>query len=215
MADDPDAYDKGFLHCDLLIIGAGPAGLSAALTAGRAGARIILAEEDFLLGGRLNAETHEVAAAWPGPIGRAQAHEELASMGNVRLMPRTSIVGAFDHGIYAALERVSDHVLVPLEGKPRQTLVAHLCPAGRALRRCYRAADCLREIMIGPASCCQARCELMPTGMPFTPGQRVAIFANNDDGIRTANDLNKKGVDVVAVIRYPSKWSQARQRHPL
>ena len=55
--EDPDAYDKGFLHCDILIIGAGPAGLMAALTAGRAGARVILADEDFRMGGRLNAET--------------------------------------------------------------------------------------------------------------------------------------------------------------
>ena len=54
---DPDSYDKGFLHCDLLIIGAGPAGLAAALTAGRSGAQVILADEDFTPGGRLNAET--------------------------------------------------------------------------------------------------------------------------------------------------------------
>jgi methylglutamate dehydrogenase subunit C len=55
--EDPDAYDKGFLHCDLLVIGAGPAGLMAALTAGRAGKRVILADEDFRMGGRLNAES--------------------------------------------------------------------------------------------------------------------------------------------------------------
>jgi sarcosine oxidase subunit alpha len=57
---DPDVYDKGFLHCDVLIVGAGPAGLAAALTAGRAGARVILADEDFRMGGRLNAETYAV-----------------------------------------------------------------------------------------------------------------------------------------------------------
>src|SRR6056297_4265030 len=57
MKDDPDSYDKGFAHCDLLVIGAGPAGLMAALAAGRAGARVILADEDFRPGGRLNAET--------------------------------------------------------------------------------------------------------------------------------------------------------------
>ena len=48
LLDDPDCYDKGFLHCDLLIIGAGPAGLAAALTAARSGAQVILAEEDFV-----------------------------------------------------------------------------------------------------------------------------------------------------------------------
>ena len=51
--DDPDVYDRGFRHCDLLVIGAGPSGLMAALTAGRAGAEVILADEDFRPGGRL------------------------------------------------------------------------------------------------------------------------------------------------------------------
>ena len=64
-APDPDACEKAFAFCDLLVIGAGPAGLMAALTAGRAGARVILADEDFLPGGRLNAERLEVGGA-PG-----------------------------------------------------------------------------------------------------------------------------------------------------
>ncbi len=59
--DDPDKYDKGFLHCDILIIGAGPSGLAAALAAGQAGSRVILADEDFVMGGRLNNETYEVS----------------------------------------------------------------------------------------------------------------------------------------------------------
>ena len=53
---DPDHYEKAFAHCDVLVIGSGPAGLMAALTAGRAGARVILAEEDFRFGGRLLSE---------------------------------------------------------------------------------------------------------------------------------------------------------------
>ena len=59
-APDPDRYEKAYAFCDVLVIGAGPAGLAAALAAGRAGARVILGDEDFLLGGRLNAERREI-----------------------------------------------------------------------------------------------------------------------------------------------------------
>ena len=119
--EDPDEYDKGFLHCDLLIIGAGPAGLSSALTAGRAGARVILADEDFRMGGRLNMETLTIGDA-AGADWAAATIAELATLPNVRLMPRTTVMGAFDHGIYSAVERVSDHLATPAAGKPRQTL---------------------------------------------------------------------------------------------
>jgi len=106
--DDPDGYDKGFRHCDLLIIGAGPAGLMAALTAGRAGKEVILADEDFRMGGRLNSETFHIDDA-PAMEWVAQAMAELASLPTVRLMPRTTVIGAFDHGIYGAVERVRHH----------------------------------------------------------------------------------------------------------
>ncbi|MEO1550042.1 MAG: 2Fe-2S iron-sulfur cluster-binding protein, partial [Pseudomonadota bacterium] len=120
MEDDPDRYDHGFLHCDLLVIGAGPAGLSAALAAGRAGARVILADEDFRMGGRLNMETLEVSGQ-AGADWAQSAVAELAAMDTVRLMTRTTVYGAFDHGIYGALERMTDH-LATSDGKPRQVL---------------------------------------------------------------------------------------------
>ena len=106
--EDPDCYDKGFLHCDVLIIGAGPAGIAAALAAGRAGARVILADEDFLMGGRLNAETFEVERQ-SGTDWAAKSVAELSSLANVRLLTRTTVYGAFDHGIYGADERMTDH----------------------------------------------------------------------------------------------------------
>ncbi|MDO7666106.1 MAG: 2Fe-2S iron-sulfur cluster-binding protein, partial [Loktanella sp.] len=121
LQEDPDVYDKGFLHCDLLVIGAGPAGLAAALTAGRSGAQVILADEDFRMGGRLNSETF-VLGDQSGADWADSVIAELASLSNVRVMPRTTIIGAFDHGIYGAVERISDHKIVPDAGKPRQIL---------------------------------------------------------------------------------------------
>ncbi|MBU9699195.1 sarcosine oxidase subunit alpha family protein [Rhodobacteraceae bacterium HSP-20] len=196
--DDPDEYDKGFLHCDILIIGAGPAGLMAALTAGRAGARVILADEDFRMGGRLNAETLTIGNH-SGADWAAETVRTLAQMPNVRLMPRTTVVGAMDHGIYAAVERVSDHLPVPAPGKPRQILwriySAHAILAGGATERPIAFENNDRPgIMLAGALRTYAN------RYAVAVGDRVAVFTNNDDGLRTATDLQAKGIDIAAVI---------------
>ena len=204
--EDPDEYDKGFLHCALLVIGAGPAGLSAALTAGRAGARVILADEDFRMGGRLNMETLTIGDT-AGADWAAGVVAELATLPNVRLMPRTTIVGAFDHGIYSAVERVSDHLATPAAGKPRQTLwriySARAILAAGAIERpiAFENNDRPGIMMAGSLRAYANR-------WGVAVGNRVAIFTNNEDGLRTATDLRAKGVDVIAVI-------DARESGPL
>ena len=105
---------------EILIIGAGPAGLAAALTAGRSSAQVILADEDFRAGGRLNAETYEIDGI-SGSDWAAQILSELSAMDNVRVMARTTVYGAYDHGVFGALERCTDH-LANSCGKPRQIL---------------------------------------------------------------------------------------------
>ena len=196
--EDPDEYDKGFLHCDLLVIGAGPTGLMAALTAGRAGKRVILADEDFRMGGRLNAETFAVGQTL-GADWAAGVVTELASLPNVRLMTRTTVIGAFDHGIYGAVERVSDHLAVPAKGKPRQILwriyAGRAILAAGAIERPVAFENNDRPgIMLGGAL------RAYTNRWGAKAGERVAVFTNNDDGLRTAKDLQAKGVDVVAVI---------------
>ena len=196
--EDPDDYDKGFMHCDLLVIGAGPAGLVAALTAGRAGLRVILADEDFRLGGRLNAETLAVGDQSGADWASAMA-AELASLPNVRLMPRTTVFGAFDHGIYGAVERVADHLPVPAAGQPRQTAwriyARRAILAGGATERPIPFENNDRPgIMMAGA----LRAYANRWGVAV--GKRAAIFTNNDDGLRSAIDLQAKGVEVVAVI---------------
>ena len=195
---DPDCYDKGFLHCDLLIIGAGAAGLAAALVTGRAGLDVILADEDFLIGGRLNQESFSIDDQ-AGSAFAASTYEELASLPNVKIMKRTTVVGAFDHGIYGLVERVADHLKVPADGQPRQRLwrvysqSALLC-AGATERPIAFENNDRPGIMLAGAM--RAYANRWATAV----GDRIAIFANNDDAHRTAHDLHRLGVEIAAVI---------------
>ncbi len=197
MQPDPDLYDHGFLHCDVLVVGAGPTGLSAALAAGCAGARVILADEDFRPGGRLLSETHAINDA-PGSAWAGAAAAELASMPNVRVMSRTTVYGVFDHGVHGALERKTDH-LATSSGKPRQVLwriyaKRSVLAAGATERSiAFRNNDRPGIMMAGAV-----RAYVNRWGV--APGKRVAVFTNNDNGWRTATDLKAQGVDIAAVI---------------
>ena len=210
MEEDPDTYDKGYLHTDLLIIGAGPTGLAAALTAARAGQRIIIADDDFLPGGRLNMERLVVdgqdSATWA-----AATVAELQSMSNVRFMTRTTVYGVFDHGVYGALERCTDHLpteLVEARRKPRQVLWRiyarqSLLAAGATERSIAFADNDRPGIMLAGA----VRAYVNRFGV--APGRQVAVFTNNDDGWRTAVDL------VQAASRYLPSSTPATDALPL
>jgi len=197
MKDDPDRYDKGFLHCDLLVIGAGAAGLSAALTAARSGARVILADEDFTPGGRLNSETFSVENM-AGQDWARMTVAELASMPNVRLMTRTTVYGAYDHGTYGALERCTDH-LATSDGKPRQVLWRIY-----SKRTVLAAGATERPIAFGnndrPGIMMAGAVRTYVNRYGVAPGRDVAVFTNNDDGWRTAADLVARGVNVTTII---------------
>ncbi|APG49049.1 sarcosine oxidase subunit alpha family protein [Phaeobacter porticola] len=195
---DPDAYDKGYLHCDLLIIGAGPAGLAAALTAGRAGAQVILADEDFRMGGRLLSETQGLSGQ-SGSDWVTQSLAELSTFPNVRIMPRTTVFGAYDHGVYGAVERNADHLPAPITGKPRQTLwriysKRALVATGAIERPIAFENNDRPGVML--AGAVRAYANRWAT----TPAQSVVVFANNDNAHQTARDLIAKGVRVPAVI---------------
>ncbi|MGA9409904.1 MAG: sarcosine oxidase subunit alpha family protein [Roseobacter sp.] len=195
---DPDSYDKGYLHCELLIIGAGPAGLMAALTAARSGADVILADEDFRMGGRLNSETLEVGGT-SGADWAAATVAELSNMPNVRLMPRTTVIGAFDHSVFGAVEQISDHLHRPDEGKPRQILwriysAKSLLCAGATERPIAFQNNDRPGIMLGSAI------RSYVNRFAATPANCVSVFTNSDEGHQTARDLHAKGIKIAAVI---------------
>ncbi len=183
---DPDTYDKGFLHCDILIVGGGPSGLVAALTAGRAGARVILADEDFRLGGRLNSDKEEINNSSGGEwVERTLA--ELKSLENVRLMPRTVIFGNYDHGIFGALEQRPE-ALPGVNKKPKSVLWRIY--SKRSII-CTGATE--RSIGFGnndrPGILLAGAMRTYLNRFAVKPGEHVAVFTNNDSGYKTANDL--------------------------
>ena len=197
-APDPDTYEKFNAFCDVLVIGAGPAGLAAALAAGRSGARVILCEEDFRLGGRLLAEAREVDGR-SGHRWAAEVEAELRSMPDVRILPRTAVVGVYDGGTYAAVERVADHLPEPPAFAPRQrlwTIVARRAVlAGGAVERMIAFGGNDR-----PGVMTASAVRAYVNRFAVVPGRRVAVFTSGDDGWRTAGDLVAAGVEVAAVI---------------
>ena len=194
---DPDIYEKVTAHCDVLVIGAGPAGLSAALAAARSGARVILADESAELGGRGiddagSSSPHE--RQWI-----SDAVKELASMGDVRLLKRTTVFGAYDGDTYGAVERVTDHLPVSPKGKPRQRLwrivAKQTVLATGALERpiVFGGNDRPGVMLAGAVRTYVNRYGVMP-------GKRAVFFINNDRAARAARDLYRAGAQIAAIV---------------
>ena len=188
---DPSHYDKGFLHCDVLIVGGGAAGLAAAQIAGQKGQRVILCDEQPSLGGRLQDEPDQ---AW-----LEHAREVLVGYSNVRVMTRTTVFGTFDHGVYGAVTRNTEHLANPDLDAPKQTLWT--ITAGR----CVLATGALERPIAFPNN---DRPGIMLAGALQTyvvrhgveVGQRVALFINHEQGLACARALQAAGVNLVAVV---------------
>ncbi|RIX97767.1 sarcosine oxidase subunit alpha family protein [Aureimonas flava] len=196
---DPDSYEKAFAFCDVLVIGSGPAGLAGALAAGRAGARVILCEEDFAPGGRLLCEEDLEIDARPALDWAQDALRELAALPNVTVMPRTAVFGVYDGGTYGAIEKVGDHLPEPLPGQPRQRLWQIV--AGRSI---LAAGAFERPLVFSgndrPGVMMASAVRSYRSRFAVVPGRRAAVFTNNDDGWRTAFALAEAGATLEAVV---------------
>jgi sarcosine oxidase subunit alpha len=190
---DPDHYDRRFAHCDVLVVGGGAAGVMAATAAGQAGADVMLVDERDTLGGHLRGERTG------GDILRPHLRA-LAEQSNVRLLPRTTGFGVYDHGSAALAERVADHLgLSAPASVPRQRLWMV-----RAREIVIATGAIERPLVFGgndrPGVMLASAARTYINRFAVAPGLRAAVFANNPDAYRTALDAAAAGIEVAAII---------------
>ena len=195
---DPDIYDQLNQYCDVLIVGAGPAGLAAALAAGRSGARVILADEQEEFGGSL-LDTRETLDGKPAAEWVAQAIAELKTLPEVTLLPRATVNGYHDHNFLTIHQRLTDHLgeVAPM-GQARQRM--HRVRAKRVVLASgaherplvYANNDVPGNMLAGAVSTYVRR-------YGVAPGQELVLSTNNDYAYRVVLDWLDAGRKVVAV----------------
>jgi sarcosine oxidase subunit alpha len=193
---DDHTYEHFNVTVDVLVVGGGIAGLAAALSAGRAGARVLLVEQTSGWGGRAVVDRPSIegisAQDW---VNATLA--ELDAMPNVDVRLRCQGAGVFDHGYALAHERLTDHA--PKQGGPRQRLwrirAGRIVTATGAIERPLSFAyNDVPGVLLAAA----LRDYVVNFGVAV--GERTVIVTNNDDAYRTAIALHDAGLDVPAVI---------------
>jgi sarcosine oxidase subunit alpha len=207
---DPARYDAMHQHCDVLVVGAGPAGVSAALTAARSGARVVLLDDQPEPGGTLLG-TDDLIDEGPALQWVADAVAELQSFPEVLVLSRTTAFGFYDDGFVLALERRTDHLgLAAPEHLSRQRIcrlrAKHVVLATGAHERPVVFADNDRP---GTMLAASARTYLHRYGVRC--GETAVVFTTNDSAYQSAVDLSDAGVHVAAVVdarpEAPAHWA--------
>ncbi|MGW1321138.1 sarcosine oxidase subunit delta family protein [Streptomyces antibioticus] len=204
-APDPARYDAVHTHCDLLIVGAGPAGLAAAAAAADSGARVIVADDRPRPGGSLLDTAEHLD--WVDEItARLDAAPE------ARLLRRTTVFGYYDDNHLLAVERRTHHLgaaAPPDVSRERvwRIRARRVVLAAGAHERSLAFADNDRPGVMLAAS---ARAYVNRYGV--LPGRRAVVLTTNDSAYAAALDLASAGVRIVAIAdlraEEPGEWAR-------
>tara|TARA_R110000764_G_scaffold77794_2_gene155361 strand:+ start:757 stop:3774 length:3018 start_codon:yes stop_codon:yes gene_type:complete len=196
---DPDTYDTINQHCDVMIVGAGPAGLAAALTAARGGARVIIADEQNEFGGSLLNGTEKLdgkpASEWIHAVV-----EELSTYDDVILLPRSTVNGYHDHNFLTIHERRTDHL-------------ADIAPVNMTRQRMHRVRAKWVVLATGaherplvyanndvPGCMITGAVSAYINRYSVVPGNDLVVMTTNDYGYQAALDWADAGRNVVAIV---------------
>ena len=187
----PARFDRRHAHCDVLVVGGGPAGLAAAAAAGRTGARVLLVDEQHEFGGSLLGTRDRIDGA-PAVDWVAAATSELTAMEEVRLLTRARALAYHDHQYLLVAQR---HPTPRTEGRLWLLRARQVVLATGAHERSIVFADNDRPgIMLASA----ATTYLIRYAV--RPGERAVVFTTNDSGLAAARDLAAGGVDIADVV---------------
>ena len=197
--DDSDHYSSRYAHCDVLVIGAGVAGLSAALAAARTGARVIICDEQAQVGGALHYDRSVTIDGRDGFAWAQATAADLAKMDNVTVLPRTTAFGYYAQNFVGLSERVTEHLAKPDRRLPRERLwqvrAKRVIIATGAIERHMVFANNDRPgIMLASA----ARTFLNHFGVAV--GKKVGVYTANDSAYEAAFDLKRAGITIAAIV---------------